>query len=173
MRVLIFTLLAFSKLYGQSTNSFIFSQSSANSVSVEFKTTKKTSEIIYGGGISFFYNKGNKGKDYTGFVPNFAASSYERILSNDGSIFAILGNKINERLYCNFRFGLGVQTLFYNGVGLPSMPSELWYVRQKGYTDIMFGLNFQYNVGNFSLSAGWDKFNKYNFGFGFNFNDKK
>ena len=95
MRVLIFTLLAFSKLYGQSTNSFIFSKSSANSVSVEFKTTKKTSEIIYGGGISFFYNKGNKGKDYTGFVPNFAASSYERILSNDGSIFAIVGNKIN------------------------------------------------------------------------------
>lgn len=93
-------------LFAQSNNSFMFSQSAANSVSVEFKTSKMKSDIFYGAGVSFFYNKGNKGKDYTGFAGidpiGFVNDSYENVLSKSGSIFFIIGNKINKNLFCNF-----------------------------------------------------------------------
>jgi hypothetical protein len=157
---------------GQSQNSFVFSHSTLKSVSVEFKTSKKMNDIVWGAGISYFYNKGNKGKDYTGFVTDYNASSYEKFLAKEGSIFVTIGNKINEKLLCNFRFGMGVVTNYYNGVGLPTMPTELWYVRKRGFNDILLGLNFQYNIRGFTLSGGWDNFNKINLGLGFNFTEK-
>lgn len=157
---------------GQSQNSFVFSHSTLNSISVEFKTIKPTSDMIIGGGLSYFYNKGNKGKDYTGFVTDYNASSYEKFLAKEGSIFLAIGNKINKNLFCNFRFGFGVVTQYYNGVGLPSLPAELWYVRKRGFNDILLGLNFQYNIGGLTLSGGWDNFNKINLGLGFNFTEK-
>lgn len=176
VKLLITLFFITTNLLAQSNNSFIFSQSAANSVSVEFKTSKMKSDIIYGAGVSFFYNKGNKGKDYTGFAGidpiGFVNDSYENVLSKSGSIFFIIGNKINKNLFCNFRFGVGVLTRYYNGIGLPGFPDERWYVRRKGANDLLSGFNMQYNIGNFSLSGGWDNFNEYNFGFGFNFNNK-
>lgn len=149
--------------------SFIASHSANNSIIIEFKSAKR--DIIYGGGVSYFYNKGNKGKDYSGFINDFT-STYQTVIANEGSIFFTAGNKINKNLSCTFRFGLGTVKRYINGIGIPGLPTELWYVRQRLSEDILCGLNFQYDASNLSLSAGWDSFNSFNLGLGFNFKTK-
>jgi hypothetical protein len=148
--------------------SFIVSNAANNSINIEFKSLSKKQDIILGGGISYFYNKGNKGKDYSLFVADLSGT-YETIIAKEGSIFFVVGNKISNSLSCTFRFGMGSIIKYTNGIGLPTLPNERWYTRQRVTEDLLCGLNFQYNTGHLSLSCGWDSFNSFNAGIGFNF----
>jgi hypothetical protein len=155
--------------YGQS--SFSVSNSLEKSVLVEFKSAKKSSDIIFGAGVSFFYNKGNKGKDYSGFIRDFS-NSYQTVIAKEGSIYFIVGNKINDNLSCTFRFGAGTVKRYINGKGLIGMPNEPWFVRQRLSEDLLCGISLQYNIGILSLTGGWDTFNGPGIGIGYTFLEK-
>lgn len=167
LTILLFFCSAFS--YGQSTLSI--SNSFEKNVLIEFKSIKRGSDIAIGAGVSFFYNKGNKGKDYTGFVTNFS-NSYQTVIAKEGSIYFIVGNKINDNLLCAFRFGAGTVKRYVNGKGLIGMPTELWYVRQRVSEDLLCGISLQYNIGILSLTGAWDTFNGPGIGIGYTFFEK-
>ena len=138
----------------------------------EFKTGNKNSDIIVGAGVSFFYNKGNKGNDYTNFISDFSGA-YQTVIGKEGSIFLIIGNKINNNLSCAFRFGAGTVKRYINGKGLADMPAELWFVRQRVSENLLCGITAQYSVSSFSLTGGWDTFNGVNIGIGYKFFEKQ
>lgn len=144
-------------------------KSSNKSLSFEFKSLKSGSDIIYGAGVSYFYDKGNVGTDYTGFISDMAGA-YQQVTAREGAIYFLVGNKISNNFGCVFRFGLGSVKKYTNGRGIPGRPDELWYVRQRVSEDILCGLVFDYKIGPMSFIASWDSFNSFGAGIGINFN---
>lgn len=153
----------------QHSGSVSVSRSANNSISVEFKSVKSGSDIIYGAGVSYFYDKGNVGVDYTGFISDLSGA-YQQVTAREGAIYFLVGNKISNNFGCVFRFGLGSVKKYVNGRGVPGMPNELWYVRSRVSEDILCGLLFDYKIGPISLIASWDSFNSFGAGIGINFN---
>ena len=140
-----------------------------SSVLAEVTEPNKKQKVIYGGGVSFFFNKGNKGKDYTGFINDYT-KAYETILAPSGSLYILAGKKFNSRLSWLMKFGVGVTTRYVNGKGIEylSLPNELWYVRQKGYNEFLYGTTLQFSSELSTIKVGWDSFNSFNLGIGIN-----
>jgi len=148
--------------------------STKNSVLAEFtKPYSRNQNFIYGGGVSFCYNKGNKGKDYTGFINDFT-QTYETILAPSGPIYMHAGKKFNNTLAGLVKLGLGVKTEYINGkgIGYLNLPDELWYVRKAGSNNFLYGLILQFSGETASIRLGWDSFNSFNLGAGINILDK-
>jgi len=145
-----------------------------NNVLVEFTKFSQKQNVIFGGGVSFFFNKGNKGKDYTGFITDFS-KAYETIYAPSGSIYMIAGNKINTRLSWLMKFGIGTTTKYINGKGIEylSLPNELWYVRQRGHNEFLYGTMLKFSSEISCIEVGWDSFNSFNLGIGVNINQNK
>jgi hypothetical protein len=140
-----------------------------NNIIAEFTAPRKTDNILYGAGVSFFFDKGNKGKDYTGFITNFS-STYETLYAKEGSIYFLVGNKVNRRLTWLMKFGMGVTTKYLNGKGIGTLPNELWYVRQRGYNEFLCGAALQFSSDISCIKIGWDSYNSFNLGIGVNIN---
>jgi hypothetical protein len=145
--------------------------SSNRSLSVEFKSISSASDIVYGGGVSYFYNKGNVGRDYTGFVSDMSGS-YQEIIAREGAIYFLVGNRISNSFACMFRFGMGTTKRYVNGIGLPGRPDELWYVRKRNSEDILCGILFDYKMGPVCATLSWDSFNSFGAGIGISFKYK-
>jgi len=172
-KILLFVLFfcPFTCAIAQSRASFMFTISTNKSVSVDFKVAGPTTDIVYGAGVSYFYNKGNIGKDYSGFIADFT-NAYDTVRAREGAIYGLIGQKINDNLYILIKGGVGVNTKFINGKGFTGMPNELWYVRQRDSEDLFCGAVLYYSIGHLSLSAAWDSFNSFGLGIGFNFNER-
>lgn len=171
----IILLVAFSLIsayaMAQSRANFVFTQSANRSISVDLKVAGHNTEIVYGAGVSYFYDKGNIGNDYTNFILNFAGA-YDTVHSKEGAIYGLIGQKVNNNLYILIKGGFGTNKKYINGKGIPTMPSELWYIRQRDGEDLFCGALIHYNIGHLSISASWDSFNSFGLGVGFNFNER-
>ena len=172
-KILLFVLFfcPFTFAMAQSRANFMFTHSANRSISVDIKVAGPTTDIIYGAGVSYFYNKGNIGVDYTDFILNFA-NAYDTVRAKEGAIYGLIGQKVNDRLYILIKGGIGTRKKYINGKGLMAMPNELWFVRQRDGEDLFCGAVIHYNVGHLSLSASWDSFNSFGLGIGFNFNER-
>lgn len=169
------TLFALTKVQSQTSDpaTALVALSTKSSVLAEFTVPgHKDKHMIYGGGVSFFFNKGNKGKDYTGFITNYS-SVYETFYAKSGSIYMLVGNKITPRIAWIMKFGMGVTTRYLNGKGVGNLPNELWYTRQKGYNDFIGGAMIQFSSDISCIRIGWDSFNSFNLGIGVHLNKKK
>jgi len=174
-KLLILLLLCFNTLYSQVSITGL--HSSNKSIGVQFtkynRLDKSTLDynLNVGVGVSFFYNKGNKGKDYTGFIDNYQGLSYESFDAREGSIYVIVGNKLTNSFEFNMLLGLGVVTKYYNGKGLNTLPNELWYVRRRGYNQMLIGGNLVYSLRSLRFIGNWDSFNSFGLGLGFTIKD--
>lgn len=172
-KILLFVLFfcPFTFAMAQSRANIMLTHSANRSISVDARVAGPTSEIVYGAGVSYFYNKGNIGKDYTGFIGTFT-NAYDTVRAREGAIYGLIGQKVNDRLYILIKGGIGTRKKYINGKGLMAMPNELWFVRQRDGEDLFCGAVIHYNIGHLSLSASWDSFNSFGLGIGFNFNER-
>lgn len=172
-KILLFVLFfcPFTFANAQSRASIMLTHSAFRSISVDARVSGSSSEIVYGAGVSYFYNKGNIGKDYTDFILNFT-NAYDTVRAKEGAIYGLIGQKVSDNLYILIKGGVGTRKKYINGKGLMAMPNELWFVRQRDGEDLFCGAVIHYNIGHLSLSASWDSFNSFGLGIGFNFNER-
>lgn len=158
-------LLLFSILFYSSTKSQEYITAGVSNNNIQASLVVNGRHNVYGFGISGFYNKGNKGQDYTNFIlvrDNSYAYVYERLLEKTGSIYLLYGKNFNDILV-SARVGFGVKQWFNNG----KTNEILWYTYTDGGTYLLYGLNVMKKAKRFLFGLGYDNFNGANLSLGF------
>jgi hypothetical protein len=162
----LFTLLIAILFYSGVHSQEYISAAIGSNKNVHFSLVVNGSKNVYGFGASFFYNKGNKGIDYTNFIFG-TLGVYETISAKSGTLYVLYGKKFNNVLV-NARLGFGTKKWFNNGRGkaYTKTEDEFWYTYTDGGTYLVYGVDIRKQTKRFILGAGYDNFNGANLSLG-------
>lgn len=131
--------------------------------SAGFDLLDKQKNHYLGFGVSFFRDKGYKGKDYTNFI-QINPDVYEVVNSYNGSIYLMYGKKYKNNMF-DVRLGMGSKIWVYNG----KTDQTYWYIVKDGGTYLLYGLDYRRVFNRFIAGAYYDNFNGFGLSAGLSF----
>lgn len=161
--LLLILLFVCSFSYSQYTAS-IYGSNNA-SLGAEFRKDKNNN--VFGAGITTFFNREAKGKDYSNIYSS--SQAYEMVSGFNGSIFLTYGRKY-PTLVVGGRLGLGARKHFFNGV---KANGEQWYVVEDAGTYLLYGAMVSTTLDRLQFSFVLDNVNGISLGIGIRFNEHK